>query len=69
MADTALHSTIFQKFLARLSDTSVFTIPAYHVTVVVAHPDEETIACGGTLERLKGAHVVVVTDGVTRRAD
>ena len=69
MAETAPHSTIFQKFLARLSDTSVFTIPAYHVTVVVAHPDEETIACGGTLERLKGAHVVVVTDGVTRRAD
>jgi LmbE family N-acetylglucosaminyl deacetylase len=68
MAETAPPSATFQKFLARLSDTSIFTIPAYHVAVVVAHPDDETIACGATLERLKGARVVVVTDGVTRRA-
>jgi LmbE family N-acetylglucosaminyl deacetylase len=67
MADPAPFSAIFQKFLGRLSDTSIFTIPAYHVAVVVAHPDDETIACGATLKRLKGAHVVVVTDGVTRR--
>jgi LmbE family N-acetylglucosaminyl deacetylase len=70
MAETALFSTTaFQKFLDRFSDRSVLTVPAYHVTLVVAHPDDETIACGATLKRLKGAHVVVVTDGVMRRAN
>jgi LmbE family N-acetylglucosaminyl deacetylase len=67
MAEIPPLSATFHKFLARLSDTSNLTIPAYHVAVVVAHPDDETIACGATLKRLKGAHVVVVTDGVTRR--
>jgi LmbE family N-acetylglucosaminyl deacetylase len=69
MPQTAPLTPTFHKFLDRLSDKSTLTIPAYHVAVVVAHPDDETIACGATLKRLKGAHVVVVTDGVTRRPD
>jgi LmbE family N-acetylglucosaminyl deacetylase len=60
-------SATFRKFLVRLSDKSALTIPAYHIAIIVAHPDDETIHCGATLKRLKGARVVVVTDGVLRR--
>jgi len=58
-------SAAFEKFLGRLSDRSALTIPAYHVAVVLAHPDDVTI-CGATLTRLKGAQIVVVTNGVRR---
>lgn len=33
------------------------------IAVVVAHPDDETIACGATLARLSDVQLVVVTDG------
>jgi len=33
------------------------------VAVVVAHPDDETIAIGGQLARMKGVQIVHVTDG------
>jgi LmbE family N-acetylglucosaminyl deacetylase len=36
------------------------------VAVVVAHPDDETLGCGALLRRLKGVHIVVVTDGAPR---
>jgi N-acetylglucosamine malate deacetylase 2 len=36
------------------------------VAVVVAHPDDETIGCGGSLSSLHGVNVVVVTDGAPR---
>src|SRR5689334_20024096 len=62
-------SSTLDKFLSRLCDKSIVSIPPYHVAVVVAHPHDETIACGATVKRLKGAHVVVVTDGVERRAN
>ena len=52
-----------EKFLARLTDEARGPFPAYNVAVVFAHP-HEIIACGATLHRLKGAHLVVVTDGV-----
>jgi LmbE family N-acetylglucosaminyl deacetylase len=66
LQSTPTSSSTLDKFLSRLCDKSILTIPAYHVAVVVAHPHDETIACGATLKRLKGAHVVVVTDGVVR---
>ena len=58
-------SAVFEKFLGRLADRSAFAIPAYHVAVVLAHPGDVTI-CGATLTRLKGAQIVVVTNGVQR---
>jgi LmbE family N-acetylglucosaminyl deacetylase len=60
------HPPAWKKFLARLTDEARPSIAAYNVAVVVAHPDDETIACGATLKRLRGAHVVVITDGVPR---
>lgn len=36
------------------------------VGIVVAHPDDETIACGGLMQRLRGVTVVHATDGAPR---
>jgi LmbE family N-acetylglucosaminyl deacetylase len=36
------------------------------IAVVVAHPDDETLACGATLARLSDVQLVVVTDGAPR---
>jgi LmbE family N-acetylglucosaminyl deacetylase len=41
-------------------------VPAASVALVVAHPDDETIALGGQLARLPGLLVVHVTDGAPR---
>jgi LmbE family N-acetylglucosaminyl deacetylase len=60
---TPFSSAIFQKFLNRLSDPSLLTIPAYNVAVVLAHPDD-AVFCGATLTRLRGAHILAVTNGV-----
>lgn len=39
------------------------TIDARRVALVVAHPDDETLAVGGQLPRLEGLTIVHVTDG------
>jgi len=53
-----------QRFLTSLAEEDLARIPAYNVTVIVAHPDDETIGCGATLKRLLGARVVIVANGV-----
>ena len=67
MSDGHLFSSLsmsgLEKFLARLTDEARPAIAAYNVAAIFAHPNE-IIACGATLHRLKGAHLVVVTDGV-----
>src|SRR5258706_16005141 len=53
------------KLRARLEDSEKPFLPAHNVTVVVARPGEETLACGATLSRLRGARILTVTDGVS----
>jgi LmbE family N-acetylglucosaminyl deacetylase len=52
-----------EEFFARLLDPDCAIIEAPHVSVIVAHPDDETIGCGATLARLRNVDVIVVTDG------
>jgi LmbE family N-acetylglucosaminyl deacetylase len=53
-------------FLQQIADRARPQIEASDVAVIVAHPDDETIGCGALLARLKGALVIVVTDGAPR---
>jgi len=40
-----------------------YSFDCHDVAVVVAHPDDETIAIGGQLARMRGVRIVHVTDG------
>ncbi|HTI88704.1 MAG TPA: PIG-L family deacetylase [Alphaproteobacteria bacterium] len=54
---------IGRAFLARLADPLRPSLDFGGISVVVAHPDDETIGCGAQLSRFAAATVVVVTDG------
>lgn len=58
----ALRAAFFEGIL----DPAHGALPGEQIAVVVAHPDDETVGCGALLGRLKGATVVMITDGAPR---
>ncbi|SFU90210.1 N-acetylglucosaminyl deacetylase, LmbE family [Methylobacterium sp. 174MFSha1.1] len=66
MTALAPTSPAAQSFLAALADPACGPVPADHVALVVAHPDDESIGCGAQLPRLSGLTVIHATDGAPR---
>jgi LmbE family N-acetylglucosaminyl deacetylase len=64
---TAARPDAADRFLAALAGG--FPIDATGVAVIVAHPDDETIAMGAQLRRLQGVTIVHVTDGAPRNGE
>lgn len=57
-------------FLASIADDVRTPVASGQgITVIVAHPDDETLACGATMARLEGIHLVIVTDGSPRNLE
>ena len=54
-----------KRFLSDLTRNRT-PIDASAVGLIVAHPDDESISCGGQLARMSGVSVVLVTDGAPR---
>jgi hypothetical protein len=52
-----------QKFLLRLADAAKPSIAAYNVAVILANP-RDAAGCGAILQRLRGAQIIAVCDGV-----
>src|SRR5436190_1024044 len=55
-----------EDFIAALCRPDRDVVAASRTAIVVAHPDDETIACGAQLPRLRDATIIVVTDGAPR---
>ncbi|HLY80907.1 MAG TPA: PIG-L family deacetylase [Caulobacteraceae bacterium] len=56
----------FDTLLDAIADPERAPIEAGEIAIVTAHPDDETLAFGVVMRRLKGVHVVLATDGSPR---
>ena len=54
-----------ERFLAALAGPAREPLP-FRTTIVVAHPDDETIGCGALLSRLAEPTIIHLTDGAPR---
>lgn len=52
--------------LDRIAASSTSELPLPRALLVFAHPDDETIAVGGRLERFRKSRLIIVTDGAPR---
>jgi LmbE family N-acetylglucosaminyl deacetylase len=64
---------VYLDALHRRAQRSTIVPPAAHIMVFAPHPDDETLACGGLIERaVRASHrvrIVFMTGGVARRAE
>ena len=58
-------TTVDGRFLNSLTHGRA-RIDASAIALIVAHPDDESISCGGQLARMDGLWMVLVTDGAPR---
>jgi LmbE family N-acetylglucosaminyl deacetylase len=56
----------FDTLLDAIADPVRAEIDAGDIAIVTAHPDDETLAFGAIMRRLKGVNVVLATDGSPR---
>lgn len=56
----------YDTLLDAIADPERAEIDAREIAIVTAHPDDETLAFGVIMRRLKGVHVVLATDGSPR---
>src|SRR5580704_15674476 len=56
----------YDTLLDAIADPERAPIEAADIAVVTAHPDDETLAFGVIMRRLKGVRVVLATDGSPR---
>jgi N-acetylglucosamine malate deacetylase 2 len=56
----------YDTLLDAIADPERALIAAGEIAIVTAHPDDETLAFGVVMRRLKGVHVVLATDGSPR---
>ncbi len=56
----------YDTLLDAIADPERAEIDAREIAIVTAHPDDETLAFGVVMRRLKGVHVVLATDGSPR---
>jgi N-acetylglucosamine malate deacetylase 2 len=56
----------YDTLLAAIADPQRAPIESREIAIVTAHPDDETVAFGAVMRRLRGVKVVLATDGSPR---
>jgi LmbE family N-acetylglucosaminyl deacetylase len=61
-----MHIADYESLLDAIADPERADIEATDIAIVTAHPDDETLAFGVVMRRLKGVRMVLATDGSPR---